>query len=165
MRRRHFLIPLVVALVLGDAGFLAWRWHRDTAPNATITHVGLDSLGVVVRKSAPALTFEKGQWYASGQRIPDPNGYLRSQGEAGRIALVGLSSRSPYDQLVRSIRALKARGICHVMVREGDKPLASNPPYPADGVEIPVLVLCGHQLGDVGSTGTIARDGAVHIDW
>jgi hypothetical protein len=165
MPRRRFLKILLLALTLGNAVFLVWRWRQDTTLNAAITYVGLDSMEYVIRKSSPALMLEKGQWHANGQRVSDPAAYLRERGVAGNIAVVSLTSRSPFMQLVRSIRDLKARGVCHVMIREGGTPVKSQAPAHEGFLEAQLLVLCGDQLGDEGEVGTIARDHEIHVEW
>lgn len=59
--RRSRLLALVAALVLGDALFLVWHSNRDAA-YVQVTHVGLDSFGILSPRSRDPATWLNERW-------------------------------------------------------------------------------------------------------
>jgi hypothetical protein len=55
--RRAVLCLVAVVLIAGDC---IWYRQRVTAPNATITYVGIDSLTMMVPAKTPAATLKGG---------------------------------------------------------------------------------------------------------
>jgi len=163
-RRRAFLL-LLCLLVLGDALFLGWRWHRDTAPNAEITYAGLDSAIIVLPASVnePVLSLRGRQWHLRGKPLPDVDAYLRGLAKGHRLPMVSVPSLGALPGVLRSLKAHKA---CNILIREGGSsswtgPLAT-PPH-TEMLDIPALVLCGNPIGDAGFYGTLPPDGPIHV--
>ena len=163
-RRRALLSAIATVLLVADGAFLLWCWHVDTAPNAWITRVGIDSAVFFVPTSAPAPVLRDGQWYIGGQAVPDPRDAQEKGVDRGGAVLVSLGPSPTFGQGLRSIRDLKARGICNLMIREDATPVDISPGTKPQ-IAVPALVLCGHRPGDAGFSGKLPPDGPIHVDW
>ena len=74
---------------------------------------------------------------------------------------VSLSPNQTYGHFIEVIRDLRARKKCNVLIREDGKPLKALAPHPDgsfDSWENSAIVLCGHQIGDAGFSGTLPPD-------
>lgn len=163
MTRRRLLVLLVCALLLGDLLFLGWCRYRDTAANARVTYVGLDSATMVVDADVPALSLDAGHWRLGAQPMADPAGYAKQLAAEGHMPAVTAPN---YGQLVHVLRDLKARKICNILIREGGTRIAAAPTSEVpdwDTLEIPAIVLCGNAMGDSGFHGSLPADGPIHF--
>jgi len=166
MRRyRPYLILLALTLLVADLGFLGWRWHRDTAPNAEITYAGLDSAVIVMPASTnePVLSLRARQWHLDGTPLPDVAAYLRGLAKGHRLPMVSVPSLGALPGVLRSLKARKA---CNILIREGGSSFRTGPlatPPNTEMLDIPALVLCGNPIGDAGFSGILPPDGPIHV--
>ncbi|HVI99188.1 MAG TPA: hypothetical protein VM657_08990 [Sphingomonas sp.] len=158
MGRRFLLIMIVLALGTGDLLLLKRHWHHR-ANFASVTHVGLDSLFVMVPTSTQAAALHNGRWSPDLAKAAIP-----SEGEAlhkRSITLITLEPHPTYGKFLQAIRSLRAQQKCNVLIREGNV-LVEGHTKP-DQLEIPALVLCGSAIGDAGFSGTLPPDGVVRL--
>ncbi|MEP9361212.1 hypothetical protein [Sphingomonas sp. KR3-1] len=163
MPRRSRLIPLACTLAVADVLFLGWRWRQDSLPNADVTYVGLDSSEMIVDADAAALSLQAGHWRLGDRPLADVGEYAKGVAAEGHMPLVTAPS---YGQFLRSVRDLKARKICHILIREGGTIIkaAPTPEVPVwDELSIPALLLCGESDSDMGFHGTLPPDGPIHL--
>jgi len=163
MSRRSCLILLACALATADLLFLGWRWHRDTAPNAEITYIGLESLSMLMPIAEPTLSLKAGQWQLDGKPLADSTAYLRSLAAKKRMPMV---SAPTFGELPGVLRALKARKACNILIREGGTAFTTGPmanPPGEEMLDVQALVLCGNSAGDAGFHGTLPPDGPIHV--
>jgi hypothetical protein len=168
IKRRRLLATAVLALAGADALFLITFYKRYLAYNATITYVGLDSTDMLVPVSMRSAKLRAGKWDVDP--IPTINAAMfetTRDARARPVALVSLAPRSTYVQAISVVRALKARHVCNVLIREGGRlePVTINfPDGPDKALAIPPLVLCGTSIGDAGFYGDLPADGPTHVD-
>lgn len=167
MKRRSLILATCAAALCIADGF--WVYERYFRLNAAITYIGLDSVMINVPASAQASQFRNGKWNidplkATASKFYDPPpGQKRPQ-----VAFVSLGSQFQYRQAIAIIRDLKARQVCHVVVREG----ATVTPVKIDfgkgreaSLDVSPIILCGDAYGDAsGFFGPLPVDHAIHID-
>jgi len=167
IRRRTLLKLVVAALLVANAVFLTWHFRPA---KAQILHIGLDSLMLSVSERQTAAALQNGVWEPSLAKASLP---VRGMaGDVKRIPLITLAPDPTYGRFIRAVRALKARGICNVLVREGAdlgeaaSPFSGPPPGPPPpGVlDVPAIVLCGSSIGDAGFSGKLPPDGGISIE-
>lgn len=153
--RRTILFGLALSLLCLDALLLITR-DGDASSHASITHMGLDSLVVPVARTSRSAQLVEGRW------LPDLNaGEMKVQDMAGqrrRIWLVSLGRSPTYGQFLVSLRDLKRRRKCNVLVQSDV--IGSTWPKSKDETLIPAFVLCGHSIGDAGFEGVLPADDA-----
>jgi len=167
VKRRPLILAIVAgALCLADA---FWVYERCFRLNAAITHIGLDSVVMIMPASAKAAELRDGRWDINPLETTQPKSYgLPAAQNRWQIAFVSLGSRSQYGRAVAVIRDLKARHICHVALREGATRTAVKLDFgkgPETSLEVPTIVLCGDAYGDgTGFVGPLTADHDIHLD-
>jgi hypothetical protein len=79
-----------------------------------------------------------------------------------RLTFISLAPTPTYGRFIESIRDLKARGICNVVIRENDAPEA-RVGNGRNALTIPALVLCGNSIGDAGFDVSLPPDGPLRL--
>ncbi|MBB5716990.1 hypothetical protein [Sphingomonas aerophila] len=152
IQRRLALCGAALALIIVDS---FWFYEEMIAPNATITHVGLDFFELILPKAKRAARLRAGKWDVSP--LLDP--------EKSPFGFVSLEPEGTYGQAILSIRALKAQHVCNVLIRDAGK--EEGKLYFSDRAEdalrIPSLSLCGISFGHGGFSGKLSSDGPIHI--
>lgn len=144
--------------------FLAWHSHNPAKAFA-VTYIGLDSLGVVVPASRKASALQNGKWVPDLAITQFPAATMG--GEKRELFHIALAPTPTYSRFVATVRDLRSRGKCNVLIREGGRPM--GPVDTAErvrqpDVEIPALVLCGTSIGDAGFSGTLPPDRIVRLE-
>jgi hypothetical protein len=164
-RRRTFLTIAALSLLAGNVAFFGYR-HFGGA-KATITYVGLDSGGVIVPEDQPGATLKDGKWEPDPAADPKVKLPIEDMGRTPRqLIVVSLAPEGNYGRFIQSIRALRARGICNLAIREGGTSRKMAAPLPGgsrDALAIPAIIVCGHTIGDNGFTGTLPSDRDVRL--
>ena len=166
MTRRSVILGIFAAILLAiDSRMVYEHYYRV---NAALTYIGLDSVVEIVPASLRAAEYHSGSWDS------DPTKALHSRyneppaGQPAKpIAFVGLGPRAQFGKAIQIIRDLKARKICHVVIRESGflSPVAIDfGKGPEKSLAIPVIVLCGYPYGD-GSAfdGKLPPDRLLHV--
>lgn len=164
MRTRTAILATIAAAALIGDGYLAYR--RYFGLNAAITYVGLDNVSLMVPASTRAAQLSDGKWDV------DPLQPLRSDWanpppgqKAEPIAFVSLGPNSGFGKATEVFRDLKAKHVCHVVVREGGlgiDPKMDNGAGPETRFEFPTVALCGGPIGDAGFYGGLPADRLIH---
>lgn len=155
--RRSFLIAIALSLFGGDALFLFWRAHSK--PFEIVTYVGLDSFYAEVPASKNGAALLNGRWEPA---LGDAEIATEDMGGNQRLLwLISLAPTHTYGLLLASIRDLKARKKCNVLIREGSVPTKVADAASHMYVGIPAFILCGRSIGDAGFNGKLPPDGAV----
>ncbi|MEG3164216.1 hypothetical protein U1701_06385 [Sphingomonas sp. PB2P19] len=166
MRHRTALLgTIAVALSIAD-GF--WVYDRFYRLNASITYVGADSLELTVPASLQAATFRNGKWDSNPSTKLDLPFYDPPRGQKRlKMSFVSLAPQATYSHALSVFHDLKARQICHVVVRESGKPTPIQIDFgkgQEDGLDLPAIVLCGSGYGDSGFIGQLPPDRLIHVD-
>ncbi|MET3760368.1 hypothetical protein [Sphingomonas sp. UYEF23] len=166
MKRRSLILATCAgALCIAD-GF--WVYERLFRLNAAITYIGLDSVMMNVPASAQASQLRNGKWNIDLLKTLQSKFYDPPPGQKRwQVAFVSLGSQSQYGQAIAIIRDLKARQVCHVVVREG----ATVTPVKIDfgngretSLDVSPIILCGDAYGDgSGFFGPLPADHAIHV--
>lgn len=162
--RRTFLIAVAIVIAVCDMLFLAWH-SRNPAKAFAVTYTGLDSLGVVVPASQRASALQSGKWVPDLAITQFPASTMG--GQKRELFYITLAPTPTYSRFLASIRDLRSRGKCNVLIREGGRPMepqdaAQREKQPE--VEILALVLCGSSIGDAGFYGTLPPDRIVRLE-
>jgi hypothetical protein len=167
IRRRTLLKLVVAALLVSNAIFLTWHFRPA---KAQIFHIGLDSLMLSVPERQTAAALQNGVWEPSLAKASLPVSGMA--GDVKWITLVTLAPDPTYGRFIQAVRALKARGTCNVLVREGADLGEAAPPFsgprpgppPAGVLDVPAIVLCGSSIGDAGFSGKLPPNGEITIE-
>jgi hypothetical protein len=167
-KRRRQLSIVVLALLIANTLFVITLYKRHFAYNATITYIGLDSLGMVLPVRTRPAKWVAGKWDIDPAATLNANMSGTFEDTSQRpLALVSLAPQPTYGRAIGIIRALKARHVCNVLIREGgrlDPEIINFPGGPDRALEIPAVVLCGNSVGDAGFQGVLPADGPIHVD-
>lgn len=163
MVSRSLLIVILVAVLGCDTLFLAWRMEQDR-PHAWVTYVGMDSLTVTVPYSKKGAALHASGWQPALEEaeVAANDMHLRRR----PLWLITLAPDDSYRRFLASIRDLKARQKCNVLILEGGQPVArpdSVPKNRQQELEVPALVLCGRSIGDAGFSGALPPDGTIRL--
>lgn len=165
MRRRTAILTFVAATLLIFDSILVY--DRCFRLNAGITYVGLDSLAFDVPEYKRASRFQNGKWdinpEESYQKVfpSSPSGQ-----KTPNFYYVSLEPSKTFGHAITVLRDLKARRMCHILVRENADIFWGKTKFALrNGVilEIPVWVLCGTGYGDAGFKGNLPSDRLIHI--
>ena len=146
--RRTLLIAVAVVVAGCDTLFLAWPSHNSTKAFA-VTYIGLDSLGVIVSTSRKASALQNGKWVPDLATTQFPAATMG--GEKRELFNITLDPTPTYSHFLATVRDLRSRGKCNVLIREGGQPIGPQDAAQRDrqpDVEVPALVLCGSSIGD-----------------
>lgn len=128
-------------------------------PPATITYMGLDSIEVSVERSSTAAILEEGRWSPTLEAA-EVGSEVGSEG--GRpLTLISLGPSPTFGQFIRSIRDLKARGYCNILLRESaDQSLTESRVRNGSRSTIAIMAfgLCGDPIGDAMVWDTLPDD-------
>jgi hypothetical protein len=164
--RRVILAASAFVLLVVDG---LWFYKRFFAPNATILYVGADSFALTVPMKMRASKLLGGKWDS------DPLRFRSVQIEFGMglqrhsLALVSLEPEGNYGKAVEVLRDLKKRHICNVLIREvgraeSERVIIDFADGPDRALTIQAIALCGNGIGDAGFSGTLPKDGPIHIN-
>lgn len=161
IRRRTILAIAALLVFSGDVTFFGWRLLHSATVDAVITHIGTDSLVFEIPGTQPAALLRRDGWEPDPANDSKVNLYPSDGSEV--TPRVPLITTPTYDQFIRSIRDLRARGICHVAIRESGKlALPGEPNYPG-GLTVHTLVLCGNAIAHEGFLGTLSPDTHIRL--
>lgn len=163
MRTRTAILATIAAAALIGDGY--WLYQHYFGLNAAITYVGVDTFDERVPVSAKAAQLRDGKWDSDPYQtlsalFPPPPGQ-----EPRPIAFVSLGSDPGFGHAIALFRDLKARHICHVVVRESGVATDYKGDFgkgPEAVMEAPVWVLCGDTYGDAYSIGQLPADRLIH---
>jgi hypothetical protein len=165
IRRRAALVIVALVLTTADGIFAKVLYNHRAAKDAYITHIGLDSLEMIIPMGARAARLHNGIWDIDPMKAMKSVPIDQARGIDGKsLALVSLAPRSTYGQAINVIRNLKARRICNVLIRESGRAEGGSFNFPG-GVDralaVPAIVLCGSSIGDAGFYGDLPADGRI----
>ena len=165
VQRRIWLKLAVIILLAGNVFFFATH-DSFWGTSATISYVGLDSLDMVMPNDHPATALLAGKWTSDPAVGPATISVTNSEGHIGKMVLVTLAPEPSYGKFIEVVRALKAKGICNVFIRESGIDSGARVRF-ADGErsasKIPSIVLCGRPMGDAGFYGALPPDKKIRI--
>lgn len=122
---RTATLEIVAAALLVADGY--WAYQRYFRLDAAITYVGLENLSMMVPASAHAAQLRDGKWNSDPYLALKSKFYAPPPGEKAKpMALVSLGPHPGLGQAVAVFRDLKARHVCHVLIREGAEATASG---------------------------------------
>lgn len=154
--RRTLLI--LTAAGLAAVNMLYGVWYNGRSTNdVRVTYVGFDSIYVVVPVKEQGAVLHGQEWRPTLKASEKSAGDMI--GMQHLIPLISLGSHSDYGQFILSVRDLKARGVCHVLIRDGAEPMRQG-----IDVMVPTLILCGRAIGDAGFYGTLPADRTIRLD-
>ena len=164
-KRRRLLAIIALALLVTNALVLFTLYKSHFSYNPTITYIGLDSIDMLVPIGMRAAKLQDGKWDLDP--IPTLDSETFGSARTRPIQLVSLAPRPTYGKAITVFRALKARAICNVLIREsgGIYPVRLQSSDGSDkALSIPALVLCGSSIGDAGFYGVLPADRPIHVD-
>lgn len=161
--RRTLLIAVAGVIAGCDMLFLAWHSHNPARAFA-LTYIGVDSLGVVVPASRKASALQNGKWVPDLAVTQVPAATMG--GEKRELFYITLGPTPTYSRFLATVRDLRSRGKCNVLIREGGHPMEPQDAVQRGkqpDVEVLALVLCGSSIGDAGFSGTLPPDRMVRL--
>ena len=161
--RRVILAASAFVLLVADG---LWFYERFLAPNATILYIGADSFALTVPMKMRASRLLDGKWDSDPQRFKSVQIEFGIGPQRHSLALVSLEPEGNFGKAVEVLRDLKARHICNVLIREVGRAegiIINFPCGPDRALTIQAIVLCGNGIGDAGFSGTLPKDGPIHI--
>lgn len=166
IRRRTSLKLVALALLASNAVWFGYRYY-GAGETADITYVGLDSMGMPIPESQPAMMLKDGKWQpdpAADSKVNVPT--LGFGGRPRPLTIVSLAPKPTYGRFIKAVRYLRARRICNFALRQDKTPDKANMPFTDSAIEnvaSSAFVLCGYGFGDAGFSGELPPDGEIRL--